>query len=142
MTMMRSSTKRLSTTLGVLQILTGLLGVAGGIPMILDPSGKTSGFDLDWLAGSPFTDYLIPGLVLLIVNGLGSVAAGMATLRSFARAAELAIALGVFLMVWIIIQVAVIGLSSWMQPLFFAIGLTEGALGLMLRRSLITNPKA
>ena len=61
--------------LGILQIFIGLGAVAGGVGLI---SGGLK-FPLEWLRRSPFTDYLIPGLVLLTVNGIGSLAGGVAS---------------------------------------------------------------
>ncbi|WP_331234559.1 hypothetical protein [Natronorarus salvus] len=45
--------------------------VSGGL-MILDPSGTTIGLEREWLVGTPFSGYLVPGLVLFGVLGIGS----------------------------------------------------------------------
>lgn len=37
-------------------------------------------------------------------------------------------------MIWITAQVCWIGLTVWLQPLFFGLGAVELALGLLLRR--------
>ncbi|MCP4257640.1 MAG: hypothetical protein GY774_08970 [Planctomycetes bacterium] len=43
-------------------------------------------------------------------------------------------ALGAFLMIWIVAQVWWIGLTIWLQPLFFCLGVVELVLGLLLFR--------
>jgi hypothetical protein len=130
------SRRWLSKPLASLQFLIGLLGVAGGLPAILDPSGATNGFRIEWLASTPFDDFLIPGIVLFSVNGLGNLVGAVASFRRHRRAGEIAVALGTFLLVWMVAQVSWIGLFSWMQPLFFVLGIAEVTLGLLVRKSL------
>lgn len=45
----------------------------------MDPTGGGMGMDASVLAGSPFPDFLIPGMVLLAVNGLGSLVGALAS---------------------------------------------------------------
>ncbi|MCA9937195.1 MAG: hypothetical protein KC418_01025 [Anaerolineales bacterium] len=111
------------------QSFIGLGGVAGGLGLVLDPSGDNLGLPLAWLSRSPFADYLIPGLVLLVVIGGGTLLGGMLTLRRHRYAAEAAMALGGLLMLWIVAQVWWIGLSHWLQPVYFAFGVVELSLG-------------
>lgn len=122
--------------LGTLQAFIGLGGVAGGIGLVADPSGGNVGMTTESLAGSPFASYLVPGLVLLGVNGIGSLAGAFLTYFNRRFAAEAAAGLGAFLMAWILVQVSVIGLVHWLQPLYFALGFLELVLGLSLRTKL------
>ena len=130
----RKRKKSTSFILGGLQVFIGLGAVGGGLGMIIDPSGSGMGFPMEMLQGSPFPDFLIPGLFLFTVNGLGSlIGAGL----SFARhryAGEAAIALGAILVAWIVIQVAIINSVHWLHVLYFVLGLLELALGLAVRR--------
>ncbi len=125
--------KRVSIILGILQIFIGVGAVAGGYAFISDPSGRGIGIPLEFLQGSPFPNYLIPGIVLFTVNGLGSLAAGILTFKRWSYAGELAVVFGAGLMVWIIVQVTIIP-YSWFQPVYFGLGLLELVLGLWLRR--------
>jgi len=97
--------KRLANVLGILQLFIGVGAVAGGLALILDSSGANVRMPLEMLNRSPFTDFLIPGIVLLIVNGLGSIAGGILSFKLFRYAAETALVLGAFLVAWILIQV-------------------------------------
>lgn len=87
----------------------GVSGVAGGWGLVSDPSGGKLGIPVTWLEGSPFRDYLVPGMVLLTVLGILPlvVAFGLWTVRPWAWAASLLV--GAALLVWIGIQIAVIG---------------------------------
>ncbi len=121
--------------LGTLQVFIGLGGVSGGWGLISEPNGANLGFPLELLDNTPFTNYLIPGIVLLAINGVGSLAGGILSFKRHSYASNMAIALGAFLMGWITAQVWWIGYSHWLQPLFFGFGLVELALGLLLRRA-------
>jgi hypothetical protein len=120
--------------LGCLQVFIGLGGTAGGFGLVTEPSGANLGFHVDLLSKSPFSDYLIPGLILLVVIGLGSLASGVLSMLRYRYTGEIAAVSGAFLMIWITAQVCWIGLTVWLQPLFFCFGVVELALGLLLRR--------
>ncbi len=94
-----------------LMVLLGIqaLGaIAGGIGLVQDPV-ENIGMPLSMLEGSPFNDYLIPGLILLIVVGLLPLAAliGVASRRKWGW--WLAAAAGAGLVIWIITEVILLG---------------------------------
>jgi len=70
----------------------------------------------EWLQGSPFTDYFIPGLFLFVVVGGSFLFASIAVFRQFRRARFIAILAAVLVLAWLAIQVSIIGYVSWMQP--------------------------
>lgn len=127
-----------------LWVVVGLLvfiaigAVAAGFSMIVDPTGAGLGMTTDWLESPFFADYLIPGLFLFLVNGLGSLFAAAALiwrpgwawaerLNPYRRQRwpwTLAVALGLVYMVWITIQVLSIpSMFSFLQPTVFLIGM-------------------
>jgi hypothetical protein len=93
------------------------------------------GVPLEWLAGSPFSDYFIPSLILfVVVGGVFSFAAIAVFMRSrLARVS--AFVAGTVVLVWIGVQLAIIGYVSWMQPTT----LLAGVFVLILARLLPTN---
>lgn len=102
----------------------GLSAVGGGLWLVADPSGEAIGLPISSLQGSPFDDYLVPGLVLLVLLGVAPlvVAYGVWAGHSWSRAASLFV--GVALVAWIGVQVAVIGYGSDppLQLLYGAVG--------------------
>lgn len=126
--------KWLRYSLGFLQLFIGIGAVAGGIGLVSAPDGSSLRLPLETLERTPFRDYLIPGLVLLVVNGLGSLTGGILTLRRFRLAGKIAIILGIFLMLWIMSQVAWFLSIYWLHVIFFILGAVETWLGLRLRR--------
>ncbi len=104
----------------------GVGAIGGGIGALVDPTGAAVGLDTSVLQRGPFTDFLIPGLFLVIVLGFGNLLAGALLLSRHRRAAGIA-SLGLFgvLVLWIVIQVSIMGLANavWLHWLFLLIGL-------------------
>ena len=125
MTQPRQQRSRYALGLLVLEGLLSLGALGGGLVLILAPRGEIMPLPLSALAGSPFDTYLGPGLILFSVLGLGPlVAARLAWLRHpFAPVAALVV--GVALLIWVAVEIAIIGYSN--QPPLQAIYLTLGA---------------
>lgn len=120
--------------LGSLQAFISLGALVGGFMLVKDPSGSALGVPLSLLEGSPFSDFLIPGIFLLAVNGVGSmIGAGLSFTRG-RYTQEIAIVLGAILVAWIVIQVIIIRSFSWMHILYFILGVLELGIGLYIRR--------
>ena len=133
--MVPRKSKGLANVLGVLQVFIGLGAVAGGVGLALEPSGANLGIPLALLENSPFSSYLVPGIVLLTVNGFGSLLGAAASFRRHRYAGETAMALGIFLVAWIVLQVYWFAGSHWLHALYFGLGLLEFVLGWSLRNA-------
>lgn len=131
----KNSGKSLSVVLGILQVFIGIGAVPADLMMILDPSGSSLGMPLSMLANTPFSNFLIPGIFLLMVNGIGSLLGGLASFRRYRHADKIAIGLGTFLILWIAAQVWWMGLH-WLHIVYVVLGIVELVLGLMLRKKL------
>lgn len=125
--------RRLFYGLGVLQAFVGIGAVAGGLSLILDPSGQSLGTPTELLEKTPFTTFLIPGVVLLVVNGLGSLTGAVVSFARRRYAGQLALALGAFLVAWIAVQVCWMEIH-WLHVLYFGLGVLELALGWWVRK--------
>lgn len=86
----------------------GLSGVAGGFGLVVDPRGAM-GIPLEWLAGSPFADYLIPGIVLLMALGIAPLAVAYGLMRGRVWSWAGSLLVGVALSVWLGVEIAIIG---------------------------------
>ena len=82
--------------------------------------GGAPNVPLEWLDGTPFHSYAVPGLILAAVGGSLSIAAvGLWRRRPSARLrSDMA---GLVLLVWIVAQVAMIGYVSPLQPIMAAV---------------------
>jgi hypothetical protein len=74
------------------------------------------GVPTEWLAGTPFSDYTVPSLILFVIVGGSFLAAAVAVFRRARMARVGSLTAGAIVLVWIVVQVAIIGYVSWMQP--------------------------
>ncbi len=128
--------KSLANGLGALQAFIGLGAVAGGLGLALDPSGAGLGMPLEVLKDSPFATFLVPGIVLFTVNGLGSLLGAILSFTRRRYAAETSMGLGALLLAWIAVQVYWMPGIHWLHVLYFGLGLLEFVLGWSVRRRL------
>ena len=56
----------------LLLLFQGLSATPSGLILVLDPTGGWMQMPLSMLEGTPFSTYLVPGLILSIVLGLGA----------------------------------------------------------------------
>jgi hypothetical protein len=107
--------------------LLGAGALAGGAVLVARPDGSGMGFSVGILAGSPFNDFLVPGLILGGLFGVGSLVVAVLGLRHSRIAPFLAFAIGSAQMIWILVQLAIIKEVSFLHPTMFAIGLAIAA---------------
>jgi hypothetical protein len=123
------SSHRIAGTLSALAIFGALSAFAGAVLAMFAHGG---GVPLDYLVGSPFTSYLIPGLILGTIVGGTQLAAGVALLARSDSALLLAAIAGFGMLIWIFVELAVMKQYSWLQTAYFAYGSLELILVLAL----------
>jgi hypothetical protein len=119
-----------------LEVILAVGALAGGAILFFSPDGSAFGMPLSLLEHSGFESFRIPGLVLFFVNGVFPLVSAIATLRRLPWAARSVMAVGVLLVGWITVQVAL--LRSFHAPLhgtYLLLGLVIATLGLVLHRS-------
>jgi hypothetical protein len=117
---------------GTLQALVGLSALVSGALMVVFPAGGPMRLPSAMLQGSPFTDFLVPGLILFAVIGLGHATASVMSFRRSRFSGYTGAVMGLGLMIWIFVQVSLIGGGHWLQYLYFALGTAEVALAVLL----------
>ncbi len=118
-------------------IALGFLSVTsmmGGIPLIVDPSGGLLHMPLNLLEHTPFHNFLIPGIILLVANGLLSVVAFVAAMRRGRGFGILVAFQGCVIAGWITVEVIVLRSVVWPHYVYWAVGLILIVCGIMLRR--------
>jgi len=113
----QSRPRAVSILLGALGFL-GVSGIAGGIGIL----GGFIDLPLDWLGGSPFPDYLVPGLALFAFLGVLPllVAFGLYARKLWAWPGVLAVGIGV--LVWFAVQASVVGWGDFLQWFYLLLG--------------------
>jgi hypothetical protein len=92
----------------VLTAVQAVGAIGGGIGLVQDPVDNI-GMPLSVLEGSPFKDFLIPGIILLVVVGLFALFVWAGLLRRWKPAWWLSLASGGGLVIWIIAEVVLLG---------------------------------
>ena len=87
----------------------GLSGIVGGVALVTDPTGGVVRISLSWLDGSPFGDYLIPGLILLTILGVFPLFALYGVWKRLRWGRHAAAVVGAALAVWIGVEILIIG---------------------------------
>lgn len=111
---------------GLLAVL-GQLAVRallGGGALVIAPSGEMIGLSPASLGGTPFDDFIVPGVILLVVFGLSPLIVCYALYKRRRRAWLAATSIGFMLLVWLLIE-ALVGID---RPTMLLNLLTAGAL--------------
>jgi hypothetical protein len=135
----RQKSKLMDYLLGTLELFIGVSALAGGFGLISDPSGIKMNLQTEWLTGSPFSNYLIPGIVLLTVIGFGNFFASIAAFFHRGSAKFPAVYLGFFLILFLIVEIWTVGYKNPLQPIFFILGAVQLAFGLKVQKIIKTE---
>ena len=71
---------------------------------------------VEWLQGSPFHSYFIPGLFLFLAVGGMSLISEILVFKTHRLARKLSFFTAIIILCWLTVQFAIIGYVSWMQP--------------------------
>ncbi len=131
----------------ILHFFIGIGGIISGAMLVVRPDGQLMQWNTGLLAGTPFSNFIIPGLILVILIGIFPVFAGIGMLKKpawqcldvinpakgyhWAWAASWAE--GVILLIWIIVEWIMLGYISILQPIVLGWGLLTVILTLLPR---------
>ena len=122
----------ISCILGIVQLLVALLAIPSGISLLSHPDGSQLGLPIEILNTTPFSDFFVPGLFLFTVNGLAQAFASFSSFIRLSFYRTLGFILGILLIIWIMEQIFYIGLTHFLQVIFFFIGIAEVILSVYL----------
>jgi hypothetical protein len=101
-----------------LQLIIAANAVYGGLGLMTTGLGMPA----QWLAGTPFASWVVPGaFLLLVVAAPMAVAAGL-ELRRSTRAYRASLAAGALLIGWILVQLVILRRYFFLQPVLAAAG--------------------
>lgn len=113
-------------------IFNGIGALYGGGHLILYPDGSSIQLSLNWLENTPFHDYLIPGIILFIANGLFSLLAFGALIFNLKNSAWFVMAQGAIMSGWIVIQIILIQTVYFLHFIMGGVGISLAILGWIL----------
>ena len=108
----------------------------GGFSLITDSGGEKLQLPVSYLENIPFKNYLIPGIVLIIVNGLLSFMTLIMVIVNHRKTPYLVMIQGILLSGWIIIQIFMV--KDFYPPLhgtLLIIGIMLTLGGIYLRKN-------
>ncbi len=97
------------------------------------------GVPVEWLEGSPFRNYFIPGLILFVIVGCAFLFAAIAVFSKISIARRAAVFSVIIVFVWLSVQLAIIGYVSWMQPVTAITGVIILVLSFLLPQGEYSN---
>lgn len=102
--------------------------VAGMIGLTV---GGGMGLPLEWLDGTPFASYAWPGVILGVVVGGMQALAVIAQYRRYALVWGLHVAAGLVMMIWIVVELAMLLVWSPLHGIYFGTGLVQTVLAVL-----------
>jgi hypothetical protein len=118
----------------VLLFINGVNALAAGYGFMVDPSGEGLGMTTAYLRHSPFADYLIPGVILFIANGILSIGIAFIVIKKGEFYPHLIMAQGIILTGWIIVQLFMLRFVHPLHLIMGIIGTSLVAIGMLIRR--------
>jgi hypothetical protein len=137
---MNKNTNRHPVMAWILIVLLFFIGVAAlisGAMLFTAPDGHLMQWSTDDLEGTPFSSYLIPGIILFIFIGIYPIFAGYSLLKRPAWswpdlinpaknmhwAWTLSWVAGVIMLIWISVETILLGYISFLQPFIAVYGI-------------------
>jgi hypothetical protein len=126
-----------AVVLYILQAFLGIGALAGGGALVADPSGDLLGMPLTMLSRSPFSDFLVPGLLLFIVFGVLPLivlysmikrprwqwADRLNPFKELHNSWALSLYIGFGQIIWIMVQTYILNQVSGIHVLYMSLGL-------------------
>lgn len=109
--------------LAAMCLFVGITAILGGATLTARPDGSLMEAPPGMLSHSPFTTFLIPGLLLLLVVGFGNAVAGVLVARNARSAPFFAFFAGTALAVWIVTEMVLLRSHHWLQIGYLTVAL-------------------
>ncbi|RLK46627.1 hypothetical protein [Microbacterium telephonicum] len=93
--------------------------------------GGGMGIPLEWIAGTGFTSYFWPGVILGVVVGGAQVLALVATHGRYRLGPGMHAAAGLVMLIWIFVEIALMLVWSPLHGIYFVAGLVQVVLAVL-----------
>jgi hypothetical protein len=123
--------KKLYRLLFSLHAFVGIGGIAGGLAAISNPQNPL-GAPIELLSNSPFSNFLIPGVILFTVIGLGNVFSALTIHFKSRFQGYISSIFSWALIIWIVVQCIMINAVGSLHVIFFIIGFFEAVLSAII----------
>lgn len=121
----------------VLLFFLGISALFGSYQLIMDPTGKSLQMPLGLLNPTPFENYLIPGILLFITNGIPALLIGFISIKKIPNYEYFVIFQGAILFLWLTAEL-IININFYYPVThvsYYIIAIILMGIGLKLRKS-------
>lgn len=115
----------------ILHVFVGVGAMGGGMAAILNPQNPM-GVTVDALKNSPFDNYLVPGIILFTVIGLGNIIAAFVIYHKPWFHGYISSVFAWALVIWIVVQCIMLNTIEHLHIIFFIIGLIQASLAMII----------
>ncbi|MBL8955092.1 MAG: hypothetical protein JNK82_30225 [Myxococcaceae bacterium] len=105
------------------EAIVGLIALSGGLTLAFSPDGSAAKLPLSLLAGTGFSSYLVPGLLLAFAVGGLNLFAATQTLRRRPSSSLVSLAAGGSSAVFVLVELLLTHAFHPLQPVMFGLGL-------------------
>jgi len=123
--------KKLYRILFGLHLFVGIGAVAGGLAAIINPQ-EPLGVPTELLKNSPFSNYLIPGIILFSIIGLGNIFSALLFRFKSKFQGYISSVFSWALVIWIVVQCIMLNDVVFLHVLYFIIGLIQAGLSMAM----------
>ena len=123
-------------------VFLGITALFGSVPTMMDPSGASLSMPLSLLEHSPFSSFLIPGVILFCANCLLSFLVLASALRKVSGYGWQIMVQGCVLAGWISVQVMMLRSVVWLHYAYWAVALILILCGWLLRNDVAVRERA
>jgi len=123
---------RLAAAAVGLELFLALGAIGGGIALMAGTNGEILPLPISALKGSPFANYFAPGAILFTILGLGPLGAAILAWRRHPVAPFMTVTVGGALLVWIAVEIAIVGYSNEppLQAFYLVLGVVITLVGI------------
>jgi hypothetical protein len=114
-----------------LHVLVGMGAIAGGMAAFMNPN-EPLGITVEALKHSPFKNYLIPGIILFTVIGIGNIVSSLFLMSRSKFQGYVSSFFSWALIIWIVVQCIMLNEVDFLHILFFIIGLIQAVLSMII----------
>ncbi len=104
-------------TLLILAFIT-LSAIVAGVLFLMDPDGSLLGISYSYLSDSPFKNFWIPAMVLLLVVGIPGIVVSMITYKSLPGYLKYIVGYAIIIIVFIVIQVKLVESYNYLNTIY------------------------
>jgi len=123
--------KRIYGLLYGLHLFVGIGAMLGGLAAITNPKAPL-GISVEVLKNSPFSNFLIPGIILFIIIGIGNVFSALMFRFKSRFQGYISSVFSWALVIWIVVQCIMLNDIAFLHVLFFIIGLIQAGLSMAI----------